>query len=558
MQTFEELGLSGELIESLSKSSILTPTEIQRLVIPILLDTQTDLIGLAQTGTGKTAAFGLPMLDLIAAEEAHTQAVVLAPTRELAQQIAKSLKDFSTFRKDIKIEVVYGGAPIMNQIKSIKKTTPHILVATPGRLKDLLKRKVIFFDNVQTFVLDEADEMLNMGFKEDIYDILSYSDQDRNIWLFSATMAADIRAIIKDFMHKPVEFSVNASQKINSDIDHQVCVVKAADKQAALERFIDFLPNLYGVVFCRTKRDTQKLADSLNKSGYAADALHGDLNQNQRDAVMKRFRNRQTKLLIATDVAARGIDVEDLTHVFHFALPDDMAFYTHRSGRTARAGKKGLSLSIMTAGEERKLRVYAKKLKFDLSQIDVPNLKDVKKQRILAWQEKLKKVEVSPALDDNLRELSMQFMEQMGPEAFLEKVISLELNKLKNLDEKEFRATKTAKSTKPAQSNKKAQNNKRAKGSGNYADQDSFRFFINIGKMDQTNKSELVEFICDIGKVDKQHIGNIAMEQRFSYFDLDPSKVNSFAERFKNLEIDGRELRVNRDFQNDQKRKRKK
>ena len=551
MQTFEELGLSGDLIKGLSKSSILKPTEIQRLVIPTLLEKQTDLIGLAQTGTGKTAAFGLPMLDLTITDEPHTQGVILAPTRELAQQIAKSLKDFSIFRKDINVEVVYGGAPIVNQIKAIKKNTPHILVATPGRLKDLLKRKVIFFEAVQTFVLDEADEMLNMGFKEDIYEILSYSDQERNIWLFSATMATDIRAIIKDFMYQPVEFSVNASQKINSDIDHQVCVVKSVDKQAALERFIDFLPNLYGVVFCRTKRDTQKLADSLNKSGYRADALHGDLNQNQRDAVMKKFRNRQTTLLIATDVAARGIDVEDLTHVFHFALPDDMAFYTHRSGRTARAGKKGLSLSIMTSAEERKLRVYAKKLKFELNQINVPSLNDVKKQRILAWHEELNKTEISPALDDQLKDLSMQFMDQMGPEVFLQKVLSIELNKLSNLEEKEFKTTGTVRTNKPVK------NNKPLKTNGKF-NQNGFRFFVNIGKMDQTNKAELLEFLCDVGRVEKHHITNIAMEKRCSYFDLDESKAGSFAQRFKNLEIDGRELRVNRDHQKDQKRKRKK
>ena len=551
MQTFEELGLSGELIESLSKSSILKPTEIQRLVIPVLLQKQTDLIGLAQTGTGKTAAFGLPMLDLIFTDEPFTQGVILAPTRELAQQIARSLKDFAALRKDINIEVVYGGAPIVNQIKSIKKTPPHILVATPGRLRDLLKRKVVLLEAVQTFVLDEADEMLNMGFKEEIYEILSYSDQERNIWLFSATMAADIRAIIKDFMHEPVEFSVNSSQKINQDIDHQVCVVKSVDKQAALERFIDLLPNLYGVVFCRTKRDTQKLADSLNKSGYRADALHGDLNQNQRDTVMKKFRNRQTSLLIATDVAARGIDVEDLTHVFHFALPDDMAFYTHRSGRTARAGKKGLSLSIMTAAEERKLRVYAKKLKFDLNKIEVPSLSEVKKQRVLAWHDKLEKTETSPALDDQLKALSVQIMNQMGPEVFLEKVVSLELNKLSNLEEKSFG---TASTHRTGKSNKKNKFDKKSDA----GDLNGYRFFVNIGKMDQANKAELLEFLCDVGKVEKRHITNIAMEKRCSYFDVDPSKASTFAQRFKNLQIDGRELRVNRDQQKDQKRKRKK
>ncbi len=551
MQTFEELGLSGELIQSLSESSILKPTEIQRLVIPTLLGKQTDLIGLAQTGTGKTAAFGLPMLDLIEAEESCTQGVILAPTRELAQQIAKSLKDFSAFRKDINVEVVYGGAPIINQIKAIKKNTPHILVATPGRLKDLLKRKVVFFDEVRTFVLDEADEMLNMGFKEEIYEILAYADQEKNIWLFSATMASDIRAIVKTFMHKPVEFSVNSSQKINKNIDHRYCVVKATDKQAVLERFIDCLPDLYGVVFCRTKRDTQKLADSLNKSGYPADALHGDLNQNQRDAVMNKFRSRRTRLLIATDVAARGIDVEDLTHVIHFALPDEMAFYTHRSGRTARAGKKGWSLSIMNASEERKLRVYAKKLKFELNEMPIPTVEEVKKQHVLAWQSALDETAVSEALTGELIDRTMAYVDQIGVETFVQKVISQELNKLSSLEEKEFQQ--------PARHGKKDKHEKTEKRSGkkNASGQNGLRFFVNIGKMDQTSKGELLAFLCDVGKVEAHHITNVNMEKRCSYFEVEASKAKSFAPRFRDMEIDGRELRVNRDNPKDQKRKRR-
>lgn len=563
MQTFEELGLSNELVQSLTKSSILNPTEIQSLVIPTLLEQQTDLIGLAQTGTGKTAAFGLPLLDLVDSSEKRTQAVILAPTRELAQQIAKSITDFAVYRKDININVVFGGAPIVNQIRSIKKNTPHILVATPGRLMDMLNRKVVFFDAVQTFVLDEADEMLNMGFKEDIYKILSYSDEERNVWLFSATMAREIRAIVKEFMQTPVEFSVNAVQEGNKNIEHQCCVVKASDKQAALERFIDFIPSLYGLVFCRTKRDTQKLADNLNKSGYQADALHGDLSQSQRDAVMNKFRNRNTKLLVATDVAARGIDVEDLSHVFHFALPDDMAFYTHRSGRTARAGKKGYSLSIMTSGEERKLKGHAKKLKFELNKIDIPKIDDVKRQHILSWHEEINNVEISEALSEELIDQSKIFMYQVGTDEFLKKVLSLELKKLSNLDEKDFSApgsSRRDRSERRDKADKKdsySKGDRKAKNSRPRSDDKGNRFFINMGKMDKISKGELRSFLSETASINEGLIDNIAMEKRHSYFDVDESKVKAFAKNFKDLEIDGRELRVNRDQLKDQKRSRK-
>ncbi|NNC94972.1 MAG: DEAD/DEAH box helicase, partial [Chitinophagales bacterium] len=319
------------------------PTEIQEAAIPFLVDGDDDLIGLAQTGTGKTAAFGLPLLNRIDYNNKDTQALILAPTRELGQQIAEQLQQFSKHLRKVKILPVYGGASISHQIKAIKKGQ-HIIVATPGRLVDLIKRKVVNLNTVRFLILDEADEMLNMGFKEELDQILFETPAEKLTWLFAATMPKEIKKIVHKYMDDPVEVRVNQKNVVNKNIEHQFAVVKHSNKTEALTRFLDMDPDMRGVVFCRTKRDTQDLAEDLMSRGYKADAIHGDLNQPQRDRVMKRFKSHDLHVLVATDVAARGIDVNDLTHVFHFTLPDDHAYYTHRSGRTARAGKTGISI----------------------------------------------------------------------------------------------------------------------------------------------------------------------------------------------------------------------
>ncbi|MFB1022957.1 MAG: DEAD/DEAH box helicase [Vicingaceae bacterium] len=317
MNTFESLGLSTNLLKVIEEMGFTTPTPIQEKSIPLLLKGgRTDFIGLAQTGTGKTAAFGLPLIDLVDSDNKATQALIMAPTRELGQQTAKQLVDFSSNYKQLNVEVVYGGAAIMNQIKALKRPT-QIVVATPGRLLDLIRRKAIRLEDVKYVVLDEADEMLNMGFKEDIDEILSYVREDRSTWLFSATMPADIRRITKKYMTDPVEVAVNTESKTNTDITHQYIITRNDDKETALKRFLDIAPEMKGILFCRTKRETQEITDNLGQLGYEVEALHGDLSQAQRDAAMRRFKARNMQLLIATDVAARGIDLNDLTHVLH-------------------------------------------------------------------------------------------------------------------------------------------------------------------------------------------------------------------------------------------------
>jgi ATP-dependent RNA helicase DeaD len=353
LNNFSKLGLSDSILEVLDQMGFDTPTPIQEKAIPMLLTKDpTDFIGLAQTGTGKTAAFGLPLIDLIDDQDRNTQALIMAPTRELGQQTAQQLVNFSNNNKNINVEVVYGGAAIMNQIRALKRPT-QIVVATPGRLLDLIKRKAIKLDHVKYVVLDEADEMLNMGFKEDIDEILSYTPEGRVTWLFSATMPGEIRRIIKKYMANPLEVAVNAGEKTNKDISHKYIITKTNNRIAALRRFLDIQPEMRGIMFCRTKIETQQIADDLGAIGYGVEALHGDLSQAQRDAVMKRFKTRSMQLLIATDVAARGIDVNDLTHVLHHSLPDQLESYTHRSGRTGRAGKKGVSLVFINPREGR-------------------------------------------------------------------------------------------------------------------------------------------------------------------------------------------------------------
>jgi len=360
LNNFSKLGLSQSTIEVLDQLGFVNPTPIQDKSIPMLLGKDpTDFIGIAQTGTGKTAAFGLPLIDLIDVENKTTQALIMAPTRELGQQTAQYLTDFSRNNKNLNIEVVYGGAAITNQIKALKKPT-QIVVATPGRLLDLIKRKAVNLNNVRYVVLDEADEMLNMGFKEDIDKILSHTQEDGVIWLFSATMPPEIRKIISKYMHAPVEVAINTHEKINKDISHKYVTTKTTNKIPALRRFLDIQPDMRGIMFCRTRRETQQISDDLGHLGYSVEALHGDLSQAQRDAVMKRFKTRSMQLLIATDVAARGIDVSDLTHVIHHTLPDQLDYYTHRSGRTGRAGKKGVSLVFINPREGR--RIHARRV----------------------------------------------------------------------------------------------------------------------------------------------------------------------------------------------------
>ena len=384
LDSFDTLGLSAPILKAIGQLGFDTPTDIQSQAIPHLLQGDRDFIGLAQTGTGKTAAFGLPLLDHLDATDDSVQALILAPTRELGQQIAEQIDLFSKHLKGIKSVAVYGGANISTQITQLKRPR-HVVIATPGRLIDLVKRKALKLDQIKYLVLDEADEMLNMGFKDELDTILEFTPDTKKTWLFSATMPREIRRMVKQYMESPFEVSVDPKTTVNANIEHKYSVVKQSDKTEAMARFLELEPDLYGVVFCRTRRDTQALAEDLLKLGFRADALHGEMSQPQRDRVMNRFKNRDLQVLVATDVAARGIDVNDLTHVFHHSLPSEQAYYTHRSGRTARAGKKGISLAFISNREKGYVNRMAREMDISFEAVEVPGAEEIVQARMMKW-----------------------------------------------------------------------------------------------------------------------------------------------------------------------------
>ena len=384
LDSFDTLGLSAPILKAIGQLGFDTPTDIQSQAIPHLLQGDRDFIGLAQTGTGKTAAFGLPLLDHLDATDDSVQALILAPTRELGQQIAEQIDLFSKHLKGIKSVAVYGGANISTQITQLKRPR-HVVIATPGRLIDLVKRKALKLDQIKYLVLDEADEMLNMGFKDELDTILEFTPDTKKTWLFSATMPREIRRMVKQYMESPFEVSVDPKTTVNANIEHKYAVVKQSDKTEAMARFLELEPDLYGVVFCRTRIDTQSLAEDLLKLGFRADALHGEMSQPQRDRVMNRFKNRDLQVLVATDVAARGIDVNDLTHVFHHSLPSEQAYYTHRSGRTARAGKKGISLAFISNREKGYVNRMAREMDISFEAVEVPGAEEIVQARMMKW-----------------------------------------------------------------------------------------------------------------------------------------------------------------------------
>lgn len=581
--TFAELGLSQNLLKALNDLNIVTPTDIQNKAIPVLMQPRQNFIGLAQTGTGKTAAFGLPLLEAIDPDVKRVQALVLAPTRELGQQIAQQLASFSNYMQKVGVLPVYGGAAISNQIKDLRKN-PQIVIATPGRLIDLVDRRAIDLSGVEFVVLDEADEMLNMGFKEDIDKILSYTDADKSTWLFSATMPKEMKRIVDKYMVNPVEVSVNTEQRVNQNIDHQYAIVRGHDKVEALKRFLDQAPDAHGIVFCRTKLGTQSLADDLVKGKYPAEALHGDMSQAQRDRVMKRFKERQLKLLIATDVAARGIDVNDLTHVINFMLPDDITNYTHRSGRTARAGKKGISLSFVSGGEVRKIYDLERMLGVSFTKVAVPSINDIKINRVKQWAENLVATDVNN-IDPALMEIAATVIGDMTGEELVQKLIAIELSQMEsNSTDRDLNDTASASGgrgrtrdrnrgdrrkgkkehemrndfgrkqeferKKGSKKADKFSNDGRSKGRDrNYkGDGSKVRFFINVGSVDSINKSDLINFVCEQGKFDRSAIGEVTVHNKHSFFEVDGSQAHKAGKSFKNLYLNNRPLRVNEDL----------
>ncbi|MEP1095365.1 MAG: DEAD/DEAH box helicase [Cyclobacteriaceae bacterium] len=539
MNDFSKLGLSSTTIDVLDQLGFEKPTPVQSEAIPLLLGNDPcDFIGLAQTGTGKTAAFGLPLMDLINSDDSSTQALIMAPTRELGQQTAKQLVDFSKNHKSLNVEVVYGGAAIVNQIKALRKPT-QIVVATPGRLMDLIKRKAVKLENVKYVVLDEADEMLNMGFKEAIDEILSHIPGDHATWLFSATMPAEIRRIVKKYMTDPKEVTINREEKSNKDISHKYVMTKTGNKLAALRRFLDLQPDMRGVMFCRTRRETQQIADELSQQGYNSEALHGELSQQQRDAVMKRFKAKNIQLLIATDVAARGIDVNDLTHVLHHTLPDQLESYTHRSGRTGRAGKKGVSLVFINPREGRKITELERRIKVKFEHIEVPGVESIKAQRIKNWVDGILETKADSKAEEIYKSIEEEF-EHLSKSDVLKKLIASQIDSL-------------------VKGGEETNLNEKVGGSPEKRDRGRFnRYFINVGSMDGMTKGEVLYYISEISKVEAKFFGDINLQKNCSYFEVDKRYDDDIASRFQNVHLDGRSIRMNREDGSDRGPKMKK
>lgn len=532
MTTFDSLGLNSAVLQAISEMGFVSPTPIQEQAIPALLTGNTDLVALAQTGTGKTAAFGLPILTLLDFNLRHTQAVILSPTRELCIQITKDLHNYATHMQDINIVAVYGGASITNQITELRRGA-HIIVATPGRLIDLIDRKKVHLEQVRFAVLDEADEMLNMGFKDDLDSILSRTPDSKNTWLFSATMPDEVLRISKNYMNSPLEVTVAKNQS-NENIEHIYYLVNNKDRYLALKRIADFNPDIFAIVFCRTKIETQQVADALIKDGYNADALHGDLSQAQRDHVMNRYRNRNLQMLVATDVAARGIDVNDVTHVINYNLPDEIESYTHRSGRTARAGKKGVSIVLLTSKEISKVRILERLTKTKFNQVEVPNGMEVCGKQLVNLMHRIHDVSVDETAIAEFLPSIYEEMKDLDKEEILKRFVSLEFNRF-------LEYYKTAPDL-----NARSERGSRdeGRGSSNVGRSDVAKLFINLGKMDNVDKGFLTDYISHIADIPKQAIKWVGIKDTFSFVEVKPEVVPTILEEFRDQKFKKRPVRV--------------
>lgn len=534
MQSFEALGLSGQIVAAIRKLGFEQPTPVQSKTIPILLEGNQDIVALAQTGTGKTAAFGLPLIELINESDRTTQALVLAPTRELCMQITTDFENFTRAVKPLNIVPVYGGASIAEQIRRIKKGA-QIIVATPGRLMDLLERRVINLEKIQFVVLDEADEMLNMGFKEDIDTILSQTSDEKNVWLFSATMPREVRQIASTYMNNPMEVTVGEKNQGNQNIEHQYMVVDEKDRYAALKRIVDYNLDIFGVIFCRTKVDTQRVAEHLMKDGYNADSLHGDLTQQQRDRVMKNFKSKALQILVATDVAARGIDVSNITHVIHMNLPDEIEFYTHRSGRTARAGKKGISIAIITRKEVSKIRQIEKAVQTKFEKKEIPTGVEVCEKRVINIVQRLREVPVAEKEINHFLPSVYEELKDLSKEEIIKRFTALEFNHFLDYYRDAPDLNRSEKSDRGSD---------RGERGDSYRGTGGDRLFINLGKMDGLDAGKLLGMICDKAKVTREIIGRIDLKGAYSFFEVEKEFTNSIKDAIHGFEYKGRMVRI--------------
>ncbi|HEX7902831.1 MAG TPA: DEAD/DEAH box helicase [Chitinophagaceae bacterium] len=555
MTTFADLGIEEGLLNSIQVLGFTQPTPIQEKAIPVLLQGTKDFIGLAQTGTGKTAAFGLPLLQLINNTDRYPQALIICPTRELCLQIASDLDTFKNKKEAMTVTAVYGGTSITQQIRDLKRGT-HIVVATPGRLIDLIERKAINLEKIHYVVLDEADEMLNMGFKEDIEFILKNTPIRQSTWLFSATMPAEIRQVSKKYMKQPFEITIGKSNAGAANIDHQYYATQHHNRYEVLKRIIDFNPGIYGIVFARTKADTQDIAERLTREGYDIDAIHGDLTQQQRDKVMGLFRDKSIQLLIATDVAARGIDVTGITHVINYELPDDVEVYTHRSGRTGRAGKSGISVSIVTPKEIYRLRQIERILNSKVHKMDIPTGKDVCRKQFFNFIDKMLQADISHGQYETYLPTLREKFGDIEKEEILQRVAALEFDRFlkyyENAADLNMRGddrrtsdrrtvdTRGGRFERPASARDRDTSGRSFGGNGNYQ-----RLFVNLGTKDGFYKASFLQFILDMSDLKKEVLGRIDMKEMTSWIEIEPSAGKKMIKAIDGKNYRGRKIRMN-------------
>ncbi|MFN3298826.1 MAG: DEAD/DEAH box helicase [Sediminibacterium sp.] len=560
MITFEGLGIDERLIQATTELGYVNPTAIQEQAIPVLLSGTTDFIGLAQTGTGKTAAFGLPLLHIIDAAAKYPQALVVCPTRELCLQIVKEIELFKKYMTGISVVAVYGGASIGLQIRDLKRGV-QIVVATPGRLIDLIERKAINLEQISYVVLDEADEMLNMGFQDDIEFILKNTPQRNSTWLFSATMPPEIIKVSKRYMKDPKEVTVGKVNTANKSIDHQYYVTTAHHRYETLKRIIDFNPGIYGIIFTRTKLDAQEISERLTREGYDIDALHGDLTQGQRDKVMGQFRDKSLQLLIATDVAARGIDVQGITHVINFELPDDVEIYTHRSGRTGRAGNQGICISIVHAKETYKLKQIERINNCHFSKLDIPSGKDVCRKQFFSFMDKLLSADISHGDYETYVPMLAEKFADVSKEDVLKRVAAMEFDRfLKYYENSEDLNIRERDRSAKRDPNDRGDNRSSRRESGRDAGRDAgrgdsrkeyksgggySRLFVNLGTKDGFYKASFLQFVLDMSDLKKEVLGRIDMKDMNSWIEIEKSAAQQMIRSLDGKKYKGRSIRMN-------------
>jgi ATP-dependent RNA helicase DeaD len=550
MMTFEGLGLDTRLIQATDALGFKTPTPIQEKAIPVLLRGTKDLVGLAQTGTGKTAAFGLPLLQLIDGKEKYPQALIVCPTRELCMQIVNEMELFKKFIPGMQVLAVYGGASIGAQIRELKRGV-QIVAATPGRLIDLIERKAINLEKIQYVVLDEADEMLNMGFQDDIEFILQNTPNRESTWLFSATMPAEIRKVSKKYMAQPVEITVGKMNTANKNTDHQFYVVSPQHRYEALKRLIDFNPGIYGIIFTRTKADAQKIAEKLTREGYDIDALHGDLTQAQRDKVMGEFREKTLQLLIATDVAARGIDVQGITHVINYELPDDVEVYTHRSGRTGRAGKTGICMSIVNSREIGRIKQIERLVQVPFHKLDIPSGKDVCRKQFFSFMDKLMQTDISHGDYETYLPTLQEKFAHISKEEVLKRVAAMEFDRFlkyyENAEDLNLRERRDSAAKDFRRQGETRERNihrdtsgRKFGGNGDYQ-----KLFVNLGTKDGFYKASFLQFILDMSDLRKEALGKVDMKEMNSWIEIDKKAAGQMIRSIDGKKFKGRKIRMN-------------